>query len=381
MKPQSIDLWIEQLGRPAADRDYLPGHARMHALLEPFKLQHPELRIRVAGTNGKGSTSFMLANALQTSGFKVGLYTSPHILNFNERIRIQQTPISDDDLLTLLEQVMPQALAVGASYFEVATALAFIYFNQQGVDIEILEAGVGAKLDATTAVPADMGLLTPIGLDHEAWLGSTIMDIAHEKSYIFQDCAYAISVEQPIEIKIFLHKKYPNIIFSQAFEKTLRLSGKHQAINAGLAQQAIQTLLQNQVINGDLKAFTKGIRQASIAGRLQHIQHQQAHIWLDAAHNRHAIEALLPSLQTMQQPLDAILVYTRDDRSLQDCFALLKPLSPQLISDRKSEHCDLCINAVEDAITHILSEKPQAHILILGSFLTVAAALRYFKDH
>jgi len=381
VKPQSIDVWLEQLGKPSADRDYLPGHERMHALLEPFKLQRPKLRIRVAGTNGKGSTSFMLANALQAGDLKVGLYTSPHILDFNERIRIQQTPIPHADLLVLLEQVMPHALRVGASYFEVATVLALIYFSQQHVDVEILEAGVGARLDATTAVPADMGLLTPIGLDHEAWLGSTLMDVAREKAYIFQACTYAISAKQSIEIKVFLQEKHPNIVFSKRFDDKLYMQGKHQTINAGLAQHAIQTLLKNKHISGDINTFKQGIAHTSIMGRLQSIPYQQAVIHLDAAHNRHAIETLVPSLQIMQQPLDAILVYTRDDRSLEDCFELLKPLATQLISDRDSEYLTCCIDSVEEALADVLNNKPQAHILILGSFLTVAASLHWIKTH
>ena len=101
-KPETIESWLEQLGQPSADRDYKPGHARMHDLLAPLKLKRPKLRIRIAGTNGKGSTAFMLAAALQACDLKVGLYTSPHIHQFNERIRINGESISNDALLSLL---------------------------------------------------------------------------------------------------------------------------------------------------------------------------------------------------------------------------------------------------------------------------------------
>ncbi|MDQ6994088.1 MAG: bifunctional folylpolyglutamate synthase/dihydrofolate synthase [Mariprofundaceae bacterium] len=381
MKPQSIDVWLEQLGKPSADRDYLPGHERMHGLLEPFQLPSPKLRIRVAGTNGKGSTSFMLASALQACGLSVGLYTSPHILEFNERIRINQIPMASNDLLTLLEQIMPHALAIGASYFEVATALALLYFSQQQVDVEILEAGVGARLDATTAVPADMGLLTPIALDHEAWLGSTLKEIAYEKSYVFHHCAYAISVEQTIDINDFLKTSYPRMCFAKPFEKKLGSQGNHQKTNAGLAYAAIQTLLKNKHIMGDLNTCKQAISQVCMVGRLQRISYQQATIYLDAAHNRHAIEALLTSLDAMQDPLDAILVYTRDDRDLQDCFELLKPFTSQLISDRDSKYLSACMPSVEEALAQVLHHHVKAHILVLGSFLTVAASLRWIKTH
>jgi len=180
-KPETIDQWLEQLGQPAADRDYKPGHERMHDLLAPLaetnQLKQPKLRIRIAGTNGKGSTAFMLANALQACGLKVGLYTSPHILQFNERIRINGEPVSDTALLQGIEQLMPRALEIGASYFETATALALKQFSDLEVDVEILEAGVGARLDATTAVEADVALITPIGLDHQGWLGEFSVDL------------------------------------------------------------------------------------------------------------------------------------------------------------------------------------------------------------
>ncbi|MDX8398072.1 MAG: bifunctional folylpolyglutamate synthase/dihydrofolate synthase, partial [Mariprofundaceae bacterium] len=194
MKPQSIDSWLAQLGQPNADRDYKPGHERMLDLLKPLTCTRPKLRIRIAGTNGKGSTAFMLAAGLQAAGLKVGLYSSPHVLSFNERIRINGAEISDQALLTLLTGIMPIALDVGASYFEVATALALQHFSQTEVDVEILEAGVGARLDATTAVTADMALITPIGLDHEAWLGNTILQVAQEKSYALKGCRWALSV-------------------------------------------------------------------------------------------------------------------------------------------------------------------------------------------
>ncbi|MDX8405348.1 MAG: bifunctional folylpolyglutamate synthase/dihydrofolate synthase, partial [Mariprofundus sp.] len=156
----------------------------MQAVIAATALHRPQLRIRVAGTNGKGSTASMLAAALQSSGLSVGLYTSPHLLCFNERIRLQGVPVADDVLYGAMQRLMPIALQAGASYFETATALALDIFANAGVDVEILEAGVGARLDATTAVAADMALLTPIGLDHQAWLGDSVAAVASEKAYV-----------------------------------------------------------------------------------------------------------------------------------------------------------------------------------------------------
>jgi len=372
LKPKNIDDWLSQLGQPSADRDYKPGHERMLALLEPLHCTRPALRIRIAGTNGKGSTAFMLAAALQAAGLKVGLYTSPHILQFNERIRINGQPISDSDLHALLETIMPIALDVGASYFEVATALTLQHFSQSQVDVEILEAGVGARLDATTAVDADMALITPIGLDHEVWLGDSIASVAEEKAYALHDCKWGISAPQTAEVSDILLQHHENLQFTEPFDLPCLMAGKHQQGNAALAYTALNTLCEYDVIHADKNILKQATSQAVAPGRLQYIQHQQAHIWLDAAHNRHAIEALLPSLPELANPFDAILVYTRDDRSLSNELELLRPFTKQLIDQNTAD-------SPEQALQHILEDNPTARILVLGSFITVAAALTWLK--
>ena len=373
MKPQNIDDWLNQLGQPSADRDYKPGYERMLALLKPLHCKRPSLRIRIAGTNGKGSTAFMLAAGLQAAGLKVGLYTSPHILHFNERIRINGRPITDTDLWQHLETIMPIALAVGASYFEVATALALHHFSQNNVDVEILEAGVGARLDATTAVPADMALLTPIGLDHESWLGDNISSVAEEKAYALHACRWGISAPQVSEVRNILLQHHESLQFSEVFDLPCLMAGKHQQTNAALAYMALNTLCAHDVIHADKNTLKQAVSQAVAPGRLQHIQYQQSHIWLDAAHNRHAIEALLPSLPDLANPFDAILVYTRDDRSLSNELELLHPFTKKLIDQTT-------IASPEQALQHILEEQPEAQILLLGSFISVAAALTWLKQ-
>ncbi|MDX8384332.1 MAG: bifunctional folylpolyglutamate synthase/dihydrofolate synthase, partial [Ghiorsea sp.] len=138
-KPTNIDAWLSKLGQPQADRDYTPGHQRVQDLLLALQksgkqLHTPKLRIRLAGTNGKGSTAHFLAHALQATGLKVGLYTSPHISSFHERINIQGEAIDDLRLTALMAEVMPLALKVGTSYFETATALALLAFSMEDVD-------------------------------------------------------------------------------------------------------------------------------------------------------------------------------------------------------------------------------------------------------
>jgi len=368
-KPRSIDQWLAALGNPSADRDYKPGHERLKRLLEQIHQHKPALRIRVAGTNGKGSTSFMLAAALQSCGLKTGLYTSPHILEFNERIRINGKPINSVTLQASLERLMPAAIAAGASYFETATALALDHFAQEKVDIEILEAGVGARLDATTALPADMALITPVGIDHQAWLGDTVQEIASEKAHAMQGCAYAISAPQQPEALAALKQFNPGLILcEQELWKHLEASGQHQQDNASLAYAAIRVLKQAGRIDCNLAIAKAAIASCRIPGRLEKITVGSANIWLDAAHNRHAIEALLPSLPALAAPFDAILVFTREDRSLENELDLLKPYCHVVIGNAGAE------GALEQ-LKQQLTQHPKGSFLVLGSFITVAEIL------
>ena len=375
-KPESIEQWLEQLGQPSADRDYKPGHQRMHDLLAPLsqtnQLKRPKLRIRIAGTNGKGSTAFMLAAALQACGLKVGLYTSPHILQFSERIRINGKAISNDALLSLIEAMMPNALKIGASYFEMATALALKHFSDQQVDVEILEAGVGARLDATTAVDADMALITPIGLDHQAWLGDTIESVADEKSYVADGCKMVLSaVQSDVVMPILKQRASKLIVVEPDTSLSLSMPGDHQKQNAALALNAAKCLLEKGLICGSMDQIKHAIESTVVTGRLQKIQIGEATIWLDAAHNRHAVEALLPTLKTLN--LDVIIIFTREDRSLADSLPLLASATQQIITDIDYPN-------VTEALNTELQSCPNGRFLILGSFITVASVLKQIKS-
>ncbi|MDQ6997162.1 MAG: bifunctional folylpolyglutamate synthase/dihydrofolate synthase [Mariprofundus sp.] len=386
-KPEHIEQWLEGLGQPSADRDYKPGHERLLELLSHIQQQKPRLRVRVAGTNGKGSTSFMLGRALQACGLKVGLYTSPHILSFNERIRINGTPISIDKLWQSMETLMPIALDVGASYFETATALALDQFSRAAVDVEILEAGVGARLDATTAVAADMALITPIALDHQNWLGDTLAEIAQEKAYVMAGCTHCISAPQDDAVMQILRVFNADVSVSDRREawRGLALPGLHQRINASLAWSAVQCLAECSLANDqnglmsidiDLAVAHQAILQCRVPGRLQHLSIGEADVWIDAAHNNHAIEALLPSLRTLADPFDAIIVFTREDRSLKAMLPLLEQYATRLISNDDASLCDGAVVVLEQEI----ARKPQGNFLVLGSFITVASILAANTD-
>src|SRR6202044_646726 len=174
-----------------------PSHkfdlAHMHVLLEA--MQHPEQRfpsVLIAGTNGKGSTSATLASILRASGLKTGLYTSPHLIRINERIRINGEQISDDDFAALHGEVdrvgeklvENKDLPWHPSFFEMMTAIAFAYFARERVEIAVLEVGMGGRLDATNVVEPRVSVITDISLDHQKFLGDTVAEIAVEKAGI-----------------------------------------------------------------------------------------------------------------------------------------------------------------------------------------------------
>jgi len=382
-KPSTIEAWLAELGQPAADRDYKPGHERMLALLSDASLHRPKLRVRVVGTNGKGSTSCMLAAALTACGYKVGLYTSPHIRHFNERIRINNALVDDETLHQLLTRLMPVARACEASYFEVATALALLHFSQQQVDVEILEAGVGARLDATHAVEADLALITPIGLDHQAWLGDTLTSIAAEKAYAMQGCRHAICAAQEKEVEKCLADFSSDVVMlHQAMPwPGLAMPGKHQEDNAQLAFAAVQAINTGGWLAVNLNLAREAITHCNVPGRLQHMRFGKAEIWLDAAHNLHAVQALLPILPELANPFDSILVWTREDRSLADALELLRPYTHRLISNDAASPDEMGDPAGPwKSLQQAMQARPDGSFLVLGSFTTLASILPHLED-
>ncbi len=349
----------------------------MRSLLEQVKLATPTLRIRIAGTNGKGSTAFMLSRTLADYGLKTGLYTSPHIHQFNERIRINGLPISNAELVSRLENLIPKVLEIGASYFEMATTLALCFFSDSRVDVEILEAGVGARLDATTSVPADMALLTPIGLDHQNWLGESLSDIAREKAHAMNGCQWAISTPQVTKVAEVLRSHNPNIEILSLTTDVINLAacGAHQRINAALAFAAIQRLRKQGYYNNNLDHARKVIAATLIPGRLQCIEWKERRFWLDAAHNQHAIEALLPGLEVLATPFEIIFVFCREDRCLSGSLHLLRPYTRRLITPSiADEKPDASYERLEDALEAEVCGLKQGNFLILGSFTSVATA-------
>ena len=165
------------------------------------------LTIHVAGTNGKGSTCAYIERILRSSGYKVGIYTSPHLFNFNERIRVGGLPIADEAIVSFLDNAFEEIDKIGSTFFEVTTVMAFDYFKQKKVDIAIIETGLGGRLDATNVISPVISVITSISIDHAEILGDSIEQIALEKAGIIKDKTPVFVYQQDNEVLDIFKKK------------------------------------------------------------------------------------------------------------------------------------------------------------------------------
>ena len=269
--------------------------------------------IHVAGTNGKGSTAAIINSILIANGYKVGLYTSPHLINFNERIRVNGVTITDEEIISFMKHVEPAINEIKSTFFEVTTAMAFYHFSNNDVDIAIIETGLGGRLDSTNVVNPSLTVMTPISLDHRDILGDTIEKIAKEKAGIIKKGVPLISANQVNNVSKILEKrvkKKESVMHICPNPESVKLSsdgtsfevngnnfntsliGKHQAQNATLAIATIN------LFNSDIsyEIIDKGLRNVYWPGRLQLVSDK---IYYDVAHNEDGIKSVLNNLKRM----------------------------------------------------------------------------------
>jgi dihydrofolate synthase/folylpolyglutamate synthase len=309
-----------------------PGLERIRALLGA--LHHPERAYRsilVGGTNGKGSTTQALSSILRAAGHRVGTYTSPHLVRFNERIVVDGAEISDGGLEALLTEVRPLAEEAEASFFEIVTAMALLHFARQKVDWAVLEVGLGGRFDATNAVEPELSLITSIGLDHTEILGPSYTHIAREKAGIMRPgklvltgaegqglealkaCAAQVGAEIRVLDEDFTVRGVVPWEAGLAFTLELGkeshplqapLLGRHQARNLALAAGAARGL------GVGWEAIRMGLEQVRHPGRLE----RMGNILLDGAHNPEGAWALRQALKTHfpEKPLVLVLALSKD---------------------------------------------------------------------
>lgn len=275
-------------------------------------LGNPERNLRVfhiAGTNGKGSVCAMLDAMLRAAGYRTGLYTSPHLIEFGERIRVNGEMISPGDIaqgLTRLRRICQDG-NYSPTFFELTTALALEYFAASRCDYVVLETGMGGRLDATNVVTPITSVITPIALDHTAWLGDTIEKIAFEKAGIIKPNVPVVSAPQILEVEKVLREKAALCGSKMGFvtepsKKELSLTGVHQKWNAALA---IQALIASGVPFLD-EHLDYGLRHVIWPARFQRISER---IVIDGSHNPHAIRTLVQTWQEVFGAQKAAVIF------------------------------------------------------------------------
>ncbi len=282
--------------------------------------------VQITGTCGKGSTAAFLATILQRAGYTVGLYTSPHLITFNERIQINGVPISDEDIISLTECIKNETQGIQATFFEFTTAMAFLHFAQQKVDIAIIEAGMGAKLDATNVLTPLVSVITNVSVDHAEYLGRTIRDIAIDKAAAIKPQTPMVTTEQDKTILALFRERCAaqgsSLYRAAPTSLPLSLQGEHQRFNAGIAVKTAELLNERGFPVSDA-AIAEGLATTHWPGRLE-ILSDDPLIMADGAHNVASMQALHRFLREFPQGHTLLLGIARD----KDIPGMVKQIAP-----------------------------------------------------
>ena len=286
------------------------GLERTNKLFNACQNPHKQFpSIQVIGTNGKGSTSAMIANIFKQANYRVGLYTSPHLVKINERIRINGVAIKDSDIIEFLSQYKNAIELLNVSFFEAMTAIAIWYFNKHNVDIAILETGLGGRLDSVTACESQLLVCTSISKDHQHILGDTIEKIAYEKICALKNKMLCISANHTQSIKNIFDNHAQSVnatiqyIQSNNQIKHIQLNGNHQSENEALAIYSVKALSEFNISNHDIR---KGLNSVNWPARIQKI-YNQPNVYYDVAHNQASFESLCNYVNTLKGPKILIL--------------------------------------------------------------------------
>lgn len=412
------------------------GLKNINYLLYLLGEPHKKLKIiHVAGTNGKGSTCSSISSILQSDGYKVGLYTSPHLVDFAERIKINHKPIDRKKVSELLERIKPYIEKVAntpsynhPTFFEVITSMAFLYFFEEQVDFLVLEVGLGGRLDATNVCEPLISVITHIDYDHMDQLGNSLQEIAREKGGIIKPEGIVISSNQHEEayneIKKIAEEKN-SLIYSIGREinykivksdikgvifdlkgiyheyKNLHtpLLGRHQADNSATAITAIEAL-KIRGINITEKAIRAGLEKVKWTGRLEIIQHKPILV-LDGAHNPNGVKVVRDALKEIFSYHRLILVLAIfADKDYKKMIQIIVPnadliiatktensraTSPRIIAKEAAKYIDqnkiIVTENIPQAINCALSNSKEDDLIcITGSLYTVGEAKRYFES-
>ena len=413
--PQSLPDWLSYLERihPSAIDMGLDRVARVRdrlGLLPSFPV------VAVAGTNGKGSVCVMLESILSSAGYKVGVYTSPHLLRYNERVRVQGREAADEELVNAFARIEQVRGEVSLTYFEFGTLAAMDVFIRERVDLAVLEVGLGGRLDAVNAFDSDCGVVTSVDFDHMEFLGNNRDSIGAEKAGIFRAGRPAICGESDApagllrrtkEIGAKLHRigrdygfnadpnqwQFWSALGKRSALPYPALRGDYQLGNAATALSALEQLTDRLPV--DMGAIRRGLLDVQLQGRFQVLPGRPVVI-LDVAHNPHAARGLASSLRRLPGGGRTIAVFAMlRDKDIEGVAAALRDdvdewLVAGLSSPRGADaerirqalatarvgapvaKFDTAVGAYEHAIR---SAGQNDKILVFGSFYTVAAVL------
>ena len=427
---------------------HMPSHkfdlAHMRVLLAA--MDRPERafpNVLIAGTNGKGSTAATLASILKSSGLKTGLYTSPHLLRLNERIRINGAEIRDDDFAglhrevdTIAERLVEQReLPWHPSFFEMMTAIAFKFFARERVDIAVLEVGMGGRLDATNVVEPLASVITDISLDHQKFLGHTVGEIAREKAGIIRPGGVVVTLPQQPEANDVIGNtildldavgvsavqyvppvspaspelrvpgsapryRYPLQVMGKQISVESPLVGRHQLRNIALAIAAAEELSKKGVHGIDADSIEHGIRETHWPGRFEVLPANAGwpEMVLDVAHNPAGAWALRSALSERYDDRPLIFVFgAMRDKAISEMTEILFPLALRVFATRPENPRSASPGEIQQAARRVSAEieavpevdralecarnaaGSDALMVVTGSIYLVGEVMRFLK--
>ncbi|MBI34140.1 MAG: tetrahydrofolate synthase [Flavobacteriales bacterium] len=380
---------------------YKPGLDRVSKLSKLVANPHKKFKsIHIAGTNGKGSCSHMMASIMQEAGYKVGLFTSPHLKDFRERIKINGIEIPEQKVIDFVSRLKHKTTSIKPSFFEYTTIMAFEYFADQKVDIAIIETGLGGRLDCSNIIKPEISIITNIGFDHQQFLGNTLTKIAKEKAGIIKtNTPVVIGRRQHETIDVFnffSRKKQSKIIWADEVNCNFKLDllGSYQKENSRTVFAAINELKNQgwEISTNTIKSgFEKSIQNTGIKGRWDILQ-ETPKVICDTGHNEDGVNQIVRQLNDLNFNQLHIVWGMTNDKDISKILTLLPEkanyywCSPKIERALKTD--DLEINAtkfklkgkkydsVKKALNKaILNASDEDLIFIGGSTFVVAEAL------
>jgi dihydrofolate synthase/folylpolyglutamate synthase len=353
--------------------------------------------ITVGGTNGKGSTIAFIDNVYSQSKHKVGRFTSPHLIDYNERFAIDDKLASDGMIIDAFEKIEACRGGVSLSYFEFSTLAALQIFADADIDIAILEVGLGGRLDSVNVVDNDICVITNIAIDHTDYLGDTRELIGHEKAGIMRTDKLCIcGDESPPNTLVNYARKINALLefINEPYTGKIGLEGEHQKYNAAVALRVIETLQSQFPVSSNL--IESGFEQATVVARFQKMMVSDKQVILDVAHNSAAVEKLVNTLQTSDDKTVAIFSALAD-KNIDDMISLAKdsfthwflvPLDVERAIQIELLHgkfdasltttvCQNMNSAIDSALALVDAER----IVIFGSFHTITDATLILREN